>query len=161
MQLSELVKENILGSIYEIYNNAFQHSSSNIGVFSCGQFYPKNKSFQLSIVDYGIGVVDSVRKYFAFPASSEYALRWAFTSGNSTREINYPRGIGLSILIDFIRINHGRMELVANNGLASITDNGLQFTDLSDCFDGTFVNIELKSDNNFYCMKSELPIWNK
>ncbi|MBF0498068.1 MAG: hypothetical protein HQK57_14015 [Deltaproteobacteria bacterium] len=40
VHVSDRLRDAIAGKMWEIYNNAFEHSGSQIGVFSCGQHFP-------------------------------------------------------------------------------------------------------------------------
>jgi len=41
VRTTEKLRNVIVGKMWEIYHNAFAHSGTGIGVFSCGQFFPK------------------------------------------------------------------------------------------------------------------------
>ena len=58
-------KAAIAGSVWEIYTNAFEHAQSPIGVFSCGQHYPRRKELQLTVADFGVGIPSTVRLFFS------------------------------------------------------------------------------------------------
>jgi anti-sigma regulatory factor (Ser/Thr protein kinase) len=115
--VTDRLQDAIAGAVWEIYVNAFEHSSSPVGVFSCGQHYPNNRELSLSIVDFGVGIPHNVRRYAQkygrdpdkiLPSS---ALEWAFTLGQSTKEDGETRGMGLDILKQFIHTNRGSLEL--------------------------------------------------
>lgn len=38
-------------SIFEIFSNAVLHSNSKLGIFSCGQFFPKKQRLDFSVAD--------------------------------------------------------------------------------------------------------------
>ncbi len=43
-------------SIFEIFSNAVLHSHTKLGIFSCGQFFPKRDRLDFSVADLGIGM---------------------------------------------------------------------------------------------------------
>jgi hypothetical protein len=77
----------IAGKVVAIYFNPFEHSHSPIGVFCAGQSYPESATLQLTVVDFGIGIPNSVRtlaENVGMMASK--ALKWAFDPVNSTKQ---------------------------------------------------------------------------
>ncbi len=110
--LSERVRDAIAGNMWEIYNNAFEHSDSKIGVFSCGQHFPQKNELCLSAIDFGLGIPARIRNFVgsdprAQSLPSDACLRWAFTRGKSTCTDGVARGLGLTLLKEFIQLNQG------------------------------------------------------
>src|SRR5208283_4930747 len=85
ISISDQLRDAIIGDVWEIYTNATEHSESPIGVISCGQYYPKKRRIKLTVVDYGIGIPGNVRRFTKRMVSASSALKWAFTSGTSTK----------------------------------------------------------------------------
>jgi hypothetical protein len=158
VHVSERLRGEIIGRVWEIYTNAFEHGRSDIGVFSCGQHYPYLRELALTVVDFGVGIPANVRLHFAndpraagLPASK--CLEWAFGPGNSTKTA-VSRGVGLDLLKEFVIINNGRLEMFSHEGRVQIgkefkTKNKISF------FEGTLVNITLKCDESFYHLADE------
>jgi hypothetical protein len=63
IHVSPSLQDAIVGRVWEIYANAFEHAQSSIGVFSCGQHYPKMKELKLTVVDFGVGIPSNVRLF--------------------------------------------------------------------------------------------------
>ena len=63
VNISPALRDAIVGRVWEIYANAFEHGRSAIGVFSCGQHYPKRKELDLAVVDFGVGIPSNVRQF--------------------------------------------------------------------------------------------------
>jgi hypothetical protein len=61
ININTQLQEAIVSNVLEIYTNAFSHSQSPIGVFSCGQHYPQEKRLALTAIDFGVGIVSNVR----------------------------------------------------------------------------------------------------
>jgi signal transduction histidine kinase len=154
--MSEALQERITGEVSEIYQNAFEHSQSEIGVFSCGQHYPKAGWLQLTVVDFGVGIPNRVR---SFPnnsgISTHEALKWAFMPGHTTKQ-DICSGMGLSLLHDFVAQNQGILTLFSNDGCVIVDDNGIKFQNTYTKFSGTLVNIGLRCDQSYYCLASEV-----
>jgi signal transduction histidine kinase len=148
----------IAGQVEEIYINADDHSQSDIGVFSCGQHYPRMGYLHLTVVDFGIGIPARVRSLPKNATlSSPDALAWAFQEGNTTRSDGIPHGLGLSLLQEFIRQNHGSLTIWSNDAQVSISDNEVKYESCDINFSGTLVDIALLCDERYYCLSSEVP----
>lgn len=122
--ISPRLMDAIVGHVWEIYNNAFEHSGSQIGVFSCGQYFKMNNDLILSVIDFGQGIPAKIRNFLSFDPRSRHlkassCLRWAFQAGNTTKK-HEPGGSGLDLLKQFIAINEGKLEVYSNEGYAII-----------------------------------------
>jgi hypothetical protein len=119
--VSEMLKDAIVGRVWEIYANAFEHGQSPIGIFSCGQHYPNKHELKLSVVDFGVGIPSNVRMFFkhdprAHSLNAASCLKWAFQRGTTTKPNN--RGLGLDLLKEFVKINKGKLEVFSHEGYA-------------------------------------------
>jgi hypothetical protein len=156
VNVSPGIRNAIAGRVAEIYLNAFDHSRSPIGVFSCGQHYPNQGRLELAVIDFGIGIPDSVR---SLPQNcqmtSRDAIDWAFQDGTSTKGETIGRGVGLSLLQSFVARNQGNLRIFSGDGYATIEDNGIRYEDVCTKFSGTLVNIALWCDEAYYCLPSE------
>jgi hypothetical protein len=155
LNISTPLQNAIIGQVSEIYGNAFEHSDSEIGVFSCGQYYPNKNLLELSVIDFGVGIPTKVRtlptnSYF----SSEDALMWALESGHST-VMEISRGLGLNLLKEFINFSQGTLRIFSNDSYVKITDNKVIYKKQTINFSGTFINITLKCNEAYYCFASE------
>ena len=155
---SSLLSEKIIGNVIELYANAFEHSYSDIGVFTCGQRFPNRKDLMLTIIDFGIGIPQSLNNYFKEcdeVFDGYYRLELAFQDGFSTKKRDQPRGIGLDLLKEFIQKNHGRMDIYSNNEHVHIASNSINYKIEDFYFYGTAVNIKLKCDEKYYLIEGE------
>jgi hypothetical protein len=162
VNVSQRLRDAIAGHMWEIYNNAFEHSESEIGVFTCGQHFPKDETLVLSVVDFGQGIPAKIRGFFRQHVDESLAsrltgascLRWAFQAGNTTK-IGEPGGSGLDLLKEFIRFNQGKLEVYSNEGYAIIDQNGERYENLDISFEGTVVHITLRCDEKLYRFRDE------
>lgn len=162
LSVSELLKEEIVSSIYEIFVNAYGHglrqNENNQSVISCGYYEPKEKKLSLSVLDLGGGIVKSVQEYIPI-TDKEEAFKWALEVGNSTRTDSppdIPRGLGFGILQEFIRVNRGTLTICSDSYMATANHTGQYITtDISGCIAGTLVSITVNCDNKHYLLKSE------
>lgn len=161
VQLSIRLSNAIAGKMWEVYNNAFEHSGTSIGVFSCGQHFDSNE-LVLTVVDFGLGIPAKVRSFLSKKDSrakrltDASCLRWAFQRGNSTNTEEVPRGLGLDLLKEFIRVNEGKLEVYSNQSYAIINKDGEFYMDRYTAFGGTMIHITLRCDESLYKFKDEV-----
>jgi hypothetical protein len=158
--ISEKLRDAIVGRMWEIYNNAFEHSGTQIGVYTCGQHFKQKNELLLSVVDFGQGIPAKIRNFVgkdpraqSLPATA--CLRWAFKRGNSTCPQGVARGLGLDLLKEFIRLNQGKLEVYSNDGYAIIDKEGERYENSDISFEGTVVHITLRCDENLYRFRDE------
>lgn len=166
VRVSPRLRDAIAGHMWEIYNNAFEHSGSEIGVFSCGQHFPgtygTEESLVLSVIDFGQGIPAKIRNFFRQYADEEQVvkltgascLRWAFQAGNSTK-VGEPGGSGLDLLRDFVRLNQGKLEIYSNDGYAIVDKDGDRYENRELAFEGTVVHITLRCNEKAYHFRDE------
>ena len=158
VNISPGLQEAITGKVVEIYLNAFEHSQSVIGVFSCGQNYPEAGTLQLTVIDFGIGIANSVRTLSENATmNATEALEWAFKLGNTTKPNGVGRGAGLHFLQEFVKKNHGNLMIFSNDGYVAIGDNRVRYENICTNFSGTLVNITFQCNESYYCLASEVP----
>lgn len=148
----------IAGKVSEIYLNAFEHSQSPIGVFSCGQHYHRIGTLHLTVVDFGIGIPTSVRSFLPSdpPLPAAEALKWAFQAGTTTKQDEgVSRGLGLNLLQEFVIQNQGNLRIFSNDGCVSIDHTGIRYENGYTNFTGTLVDIAFRCDESYYCLASE------
>ncbi len=157
VNVSTGLRDKISGTVSELYANAFEHGQSSIGVFSCGQHYPKQKELHLTIIDFGKGIPTNVRSFNQnLTSDSGAALQWAFQSGNSTAQSGVSRGLGLNLLQRFMTKNRGSVKIFSNDEYVKIKDNKIGYGTRAVDFGGTLINIAFKCDESYYCLASEV-----
>lgn len=162
VHVSPKLQNAVVGRVWEIYANAFSHAKSNLGIFSCGQFFWRMSLLKLTVVDFGVGIPATVRQFFkdhplAKQLSAAACIRWAFEPGNTTKAEGTGRGIGLDMLKEFVYVNHGKLEIYSENGYALITNQKEQYSNRASFFKGTVVNITLRCDERYYRLVNEGP----
>jgi hypothetical protein len=131
-----------------------------VGVFSCGQYFPNMNQLILSVVDFGQGIAANVRNFFkwhprAAQLTAAQCLKWAFDKGNTTNPSGMARGIGLDVLKEFIKVNHGKLEVYSNEGYVLIDRYNEIFRNRNSFFMGTVFHITLICDENMYKFTDE------
>ena len=156
MNISPLLTDAIVGRVWEIYANAFEHGHSDVGVVTCGHHYQATKELGLTVVDFGVGIPANVREYLGKRVPAAVALQWAFQRGTTTKRDDTSRGIGLDLLKEFVKLNDGRLEFYSHNGQAHITRSQEAFSDLPVGFHGTLVTITFQCDGLRYRFADEV-----
>jgi len=157
VRMSPAVERDVASAITELYLNAFEHSRSEAGVFTCGQYYPTIGQAGLAIIDFGVGIPSTVREYRSRrqgipPAavSSIEALEWALASGTSTKDHDYPRGNGLDTVTAFLRANHGQLDIYSHDAAVHVDKSGPHYGTTATSFPGTAINLLLQCDGSKY-----------
>lgn len=117
VKLSDKAEAALFQSIYEIFCNSVEHSQSKHGIYACGHWMPPKKELAFSVYDTGIGIPSLIKEKINADFSSKDALVWSLTPGHSTKQLieGTPRGLGLSALKQFIKLNHGSFSIVSND----------------------------------------------
>jgi len=144
-------------SIGELYSNAVLHSRSKLGVFACGQYYPRKDRFDFCLTDAGEGFEGSILRAFGVKVDSIKAMRFCLTEGNTTKK-NEPGGLGLKLLQKFIRLNNGRIVIVSKNAYYEYSGGKEGYSRLESPFPGTCINVEINTaDTTCYQLSNETP----
>lgn len=144
-------------SIFEIFSNAVTHSQTKLGIFTCGQFYPKRHEINFAVADLGIGIWQNVKEHAGMEIGPEDAIDWATEGRNTTRKGQIPGGLGLKLLKEFIDLNGGSIQIVSNAGYWKREKKMTKKQRLNREFPGTVVNVKINTaDTNSYCLTSEL-----
>ena len=128
-------------NISEIFNNATQHARTQLGVFSCGQFFPNQQNLAFTVADMGIGIHQSVGNFLRRNITAVEAIRWA-VEGNTTKQ-GVPGGMGLQHLNWFFDANAGCVRIVSGNGYWVKRKGQVDYVSLAHSLPGTVVSLEV------------------
>lgn len=146
-----------LESVCEIFGNSVIHSRTKLGIFSCGQYFPRGHRLAFSVTDLGIGIRESIRRNTQLDLAAEEAIVWAIQGRNTTKRGPIPGGIGLKVLDEFIALNGGRLQIVSDAGYWKQERGHTSTARLGHPFPGTAVSIEIDaSDTQSYVLSEEL-----
>ena len=146
-------------SIFEIFSNAVLHSRTQLGIFSCGQFFPARNHLAFSVADLGVGMRQNICRYLGTDLAPEEAIEWATRENNTTKRQNIPGGLGLKLLREFIDLNQGYLQIVSDAGYWRRRSRRTTSMRLDHPFPGTVVSVEINTaDQNSYSLSSELTI---
>lgn len=132
IEIREQVKEKILSRfnntdigmlidyiLGELIDNAFEHSRAS-DIWISGQAFPKDNSFQIAIIDNGVGFLETLKGYKV--STEADALEKALEPGVTGKLFynNYGgrknQGFGLFAISQMIGLLEGTMLMVSNNG---------------------------------------------
>lgn len=147
--MSPWVAKKFHESIFEIFSNAVLHSRTELGIFSCGQFFPKHERLNLTLADLGVGIFQNVKAHTGQHLSSEEAIVWATEASNTTKPRcdGVPGGLGLKLLREFISLNRGCIQIVSDDGYWQQEKKDVSTATLSCPFPGTVVSVEINTQN--------------
>ena len=144
-------------SIFEIFSNAVLHSRTQLGIFSCGQFFPSQNRLNFTVADRGVGIRQNIRDYEGLNLSPERAIVWATEGNTTTKRDNVPGGLGLKLLGEFIDLNKGCIEIVSDAGYWQRRNGKIVTKLLNYPFPGTIVSVEINTaDTHSYILTSEM-----
>jgi anti-sigma regulatory factor (Ser/Thr protein kinase) len=156
--MSDLLQKELIGKVWEIYANAFEHGQSQVGVFTCGEQL-HDGSMQLVVGDFGVGIPHNAREALKKSVSGSEAMEWAFQPGTTTLTgtQRHPRGLGLTLLKNLVELNDGQLDLYSHTGHSCVTSVEQSFRDVVVPFAATIVNLRIFADGKHYVFISELP----
>lgn len=144
-------------SVFEIFSNAVIHSQTKLGIFSCGQYFPKRDRLDFAVADLGIGIRQNVLRNAGLNLRADQAIAWATMDRNTTKRGRIPGGLGLKLLREFITLNRGRIQIVSDSGYWALEQGEVISGELKYRFPGTVVSIEIDTaDKRSYKLSSEI-----
>jgi hypothetical protein len=144
-------------SVFEIFSNAVIHSQTKLGIFSCGQYFPKRNRLDFAVADLGIGIRKNVLDNAGLDLRATEAISWATVDRNTTKRGRIPGGLGLKLLREFISLNGGRIQIVSDSGYWALDQGRVLSSELKYRFPGTVVSIEIDAaDKRSYKLSSEV-----
>ena len=146
-------------SIFEIFSNAVLHSRTRMGIFSCGQFFPRQNRLDFTVADLGVGIRQNVSEYLRQDFSAAQAIVWATEENNTTKGGSVPGGLGLKLLCEFIDKNGGCLQIASDAGYWRRSNKSSSSFTLGHSFPGTVVNIEINTaDPHSYILSTEWDV---
>lgn len=157
-QMSHALLKKFRGSLFEIFDNSMIHSGTELGVFSCGQFFPNRNRLDFIVVDLGVGIRKKVCDHLEFDISPEQAIEWATQEKNTTKR-GTPGGLGLKLLCNFIDLNGGRIQIVSDAGYWCRENRSTIARRLDHPLPGTAVSLEINTaDASSYRLSHETSL---
>ncbi len=96
-------------AVHEVVDNVHIHAASQTPGYACAQYYPNRHRLEVSVVDLGRGLRDSLAEGHEV-ADDEAAIRLAVTRG-VTRSRDIGQGNGLAGTRDIVQANGGSLSI--------------------------------------------------
>lgn len=148
----------MIDNMLEIFNNVIDHGHTD-SVFVSGQYFVKKEQLIVTITNMGNTIKQNVTEYAAkhLQEIPDSALLWAIVEGNSTKATSGPGGLGISRLLQFLKLNQGSFTLISEDEYLQIINGEQIFESLNIPFPGTIVSIAFNmSDQGSYRLKNEI-----
>lgn len=141
-KMADGYKKQIRSKIQELFANAVEHGRAKY-IYCCGQHFPQKGTMKFSIVNLGVTIRSNVNKFLEKNLTASEAIQWASKEGHSTAasESNPTRGLGLSLLQDFIINNNGELSILSDKGFWCIKNKRYTHHEIEKEFSGTIINI--------------------
>jgi len=155
---SKLLGKNITLRIFELYENARTHGLCNF-IHACGQYFPKKeeKPLNITIVDTGRNFQENVNSFLKREVDAHEAIEWAMQQGNTTKTGDYPGGLGLDLIFQFIQHNKGKIQIISADGFWEWHRGVTTKNNLNYYFPGTIANLRFNlNDDSHYSLSSEV-----
>lgn len=135
----------LISKTYELLINSWEHGKNNIGAI-CHCYY-KNKKFNFSVYDFGVGMPSKVRAYLKNETLLDTdAIKWALTSRNSTvltSDSIFPRGGGLKLIEKFLKDYNGKLLICSDKAYYSIHGEKIVSRILPQKIQGTLITLSV------------------
>ena len=160
-EMSKEVSDDIRDSLLELFKNVSDHTRSK-HIYTCGQFFPKSKMLFFTIVDAGETIYKNVLEFHRRHKLNQpqYCLEWAIEEGNTTLDTTSPRGIGLSLMKDFVKHNKGSIYIISGIETYEMVYSKERYRIFEKySFPGTIVSIGFNlKDKTSYKVKEDITI---
>lgn len=98
----------------ELFANISTHARTTEEVFVCGQYYPRSRTLNFSIVDLGVGFLPPIQEHTNGDIkTAERAIDWAL-KGNTTKK-DAPGGLGIASLYRYCAENRGSFNIISGD----------------------------------------------
>lgn len=157
---SQLLGKRINENIFELYENARTHGRC-AQTHTCGQYFPNKipKRLDITIVDMGRTIKTNVNEFLKESFSGSEAIEWALQYGNTTKTGNISGGLGLDIILKFIKLNNGKIQIISSDGYWEYRKGYTNTRNFEKTFPGTIANIEFNLDDSArYQLREEVPL---
>ena len=138
-EIEPIFRNEISIFIFELVHNILEHSGAD-NVIMCGQHYPNMNKIRFAIADTGIGLPNYILSKKSLSSEKE-AIKWAFTKGNTTKELesDTDSGVGLAYIQQKLS-KKASMKLFSNHSYFHIKQDGsLSYRNLEYSVQGTLI----------------------
>ncbi|MGO9060018.1 MAG: ATP-binding protein [Candidatus Binataceae bacterium] len=119
----EGLRPSIRMALLELIQNFSEHSKSEIGAWIAGQFDPAQKRINLCVMDFGVGIPESLRRMPKFYRYGDERLIELATEEGISSVINSSRGLGLTAIRRFVSANRGALTILSGTGQVTFSSS--------------------------------------
>jgi len=135
-------KIKVNNSYLELFDNACTHGTDKHPIFTCGQYFSKNKELKFSMVDLGVGFLSNIQNYTNGKVNtSEKAIEWAMERLNSSTGIG---GDGIPDILEYCKNNNGIIHIASGNCYYKKIKNKSHTKILKQSMVGTTINLTFR-----------------
>lgn len=144
LDLGRDVRQEIIQSIVELYNNAFEHGRAS-GFFTCGQKFPNKGEVQIAFLDFGDSIPGTVKGLRENQRLSDHeSIIWALQAGNTSKP-GFSRGLGFDVLMDLVSGAGSHLEIYSREGTVRATNRNPVAKTLGFKFPGTLIQVTIST----------------
>ena len=145
-KLSDDSKVTIKSSLFELFTNVKDHSSSQSGYIALGQMYPKKQKVCIAVADNGIGMLKTLNRQYKNIQTEEEAIKQSIEAGVTCKSIEKNAGMGLHT----ISLQAFQLDIISNSTMCSYNNKKWHVKYLKERYPGVIINIEIDpAINNF------------
>lgn len=140
-------------SLVEAFYNVFDHAQANKNAFLLLRFDPEKQQLQVAISDFGIGIVNSVRRFNPSVASSDpEAIQWAMRDHSTVKSTSHNKGLGMGNILAIA----DEARIFSGNGLIVMRNENTRAFTVNFTFPGTliYMNVNLASFDDIEILDS-------
>jgi hypothetical protein len=119
----EGLRPSIRMALLELIQNFSEHSKSKIGAWIAGQFDTARKRINLCVMDFSMGIPETLRRIPRFYRHGDERLIELATGEGITSVVNSSRGLGLTAIRRFVSANHGTLTILAGRGQVTFSSS--------------------------------------
>lgn len=144
ISLSRDVRQEIIQSVVELYNNAFEHGQAN-GFFTCGQKFPNSEEVTMAFLDFGCTIPRTVLSVRANASMRDHeSIMWALQPGNTSKP-GFSRGLGFDVLMDLVGGEGSHLEIYSGRGTLRAVGRKPVARPLDFRFPGTLIQVTVST----------------
>jgi len=138
------VRQEIIQSVVELYNNAFEHGRAS-GFFTCGQKFPNREEVKIAFLDFGSTIPGTVKTLAETRRLSDHeSITWALQAGNTSKP-GYSRGLGFDVLMDLVSGAGSHLEIYSRVGAVRAANRHPVARPLAFMFPGTLIQLTVST----------------
>ncbi len=143
-EMQKAAKRRLIAYMQGLFENAREHGECE-KIYTCGQYFPSMRKMDISIVNTGTTIKESVsfsmrRSMRRLPA---HCIEWAIKP-------EHALSTGLAKVYEFVYHNNGKFQIISGNEFLELNEQILRMEILDYSFPGTIINFEMDEKDTDY-----------